>query len=150
MRCWRWICQTCCSNRIDFCKKITRNWSKHSKWMDICLLCLNFRFVLLIWIQASNHVAHSLCVEMRQWHSWQHNVTPIITWPMKISVIVSIVVWIKTIAMTVWLMLEWLRLLLDVVIEFMFFRRAPEVQFVFFNRRMGINCPRDVVSRGRK
>lgn len=120
----------------------------------ILSLRLNFRFILLVGIQASNHVTHSLCVQMRQWHSRQNNITPVITWPVKISVIVSIAVRIQTIAVIVCLMLKWLWLrlrlwlLLDGVIKFMFFGRTSEVQFVFFDGRMGVDCPRDVVSVG--
>jgi hypothetical protein len=109
-------------------------------------LCLNLRLVLLIGIQATNHITHSLRVEMRQGHGGQDNVTPIITWPVKISVIVSIAARIQAIAVAVvCLMLKRLRLL-NVVVEFMFLGRASEVQFVLLDGRVRVNCPRDVVS----
>lgn len=72
---------------------------------------------------------------MRQGNGGQDNVPPVVSRPVQVSVVIPIIIiGVKTITVAVSLVLERLRLLFDIVIELVLLRRAPEEQFVLFDR----------------
>lgn len=141
MMSWMWISRTCCSSHNDSFNEIAWNekvneWDygcqimfgrhthawKFNKFSLFYLLCLNFRLVLLIWIETSNHVAHTLCEQVRWWHCWKNHVAPIVSRPV-ISVWTAISV-LKVTAMAA--MLYGLWRLFDGVIELVIIGKATE------------------------
>jgi hypothetical protein len=112
---------------------------------------LHLRFVLLVWLERPNHVAHALRVEMREWDRGQDHIAPVVSRPVQVAVAVAVVgvQAIAAVAVTlVLLLLQCLRLLLllDVVVQLVLFGGASEEELVLLDGRMRVDGPRDVVS----